>query len=186
MYTQQIINIGGTANDGQGDPLRVAFEKINNNFSSLFSTFVNSTTSYSTGNTAGQVIFEYPANTFTQGQFYIESSDPGTPDSQTITISAQLSSDNSAVKFSGYGSTFFGNAVTSYDMDVSNGNIRLLSNPLTSDNLTHLISSQIMWIGPNVPRMQVLGNTATTMLPNTQPMQLPNSTTPVLSPTQPK
>lgn len=29
------INLGNTANDGKGDPLRVAFAKINNNFASL-------------------------------------------------------------------------------------------------------------------------------------------------------
>jgi hypothetical protein len=34
--TQQLINIGTTANDGNGDPLRVAFEKINENFSELY------------------------------------------------------------------------------------------------------------------------------------------------------
>lgn len=34
---QEIINIGAAANDGDGDPLRVAFEKINNNFSEIYS-----------------------------------------------------------------------------------------------------------------------------------------------------
>ena len=35
MATQEIINIGTLPNDGEGDPLRVAFAKINNNFSNL-------------------------------------------------------------------------------------------------------------------------------------------------------
>lgn len=35
--TQQLINIGSTANDKTGDPLRLAFEKINNNFTQLYS-----------------------------------------------------------------------------------------------------------------------------------------------------
>ena len=35
---QQIINIGVTSNDGSGDPLRTAFNKINNNFSELYET----------------------------------------------------------------------------------------------------------------------------------------------------
>lgn len=34
--TQQIINIGALPNDGTGDPLRVAYDKINNNFDQLF------------------------------------------------------------------------------------------------------------------------------------------------------
>jgi hypothetical protein len=33
---QEVINIGALPNDGQGDPLRVAFQKINNNFAKLF------------------------------------------------------------------------------------------------------------------------------------------------------
>ena len=31
----EIINVGAAPNDGQGDPLRVAFDKINNNFANL-------------------------------------------------------------------------------------------------------------------------------------------------------
>jgi hypothetical protein len=33
--TKQIINIGRTANDRSGDPLRTAFEKVNDNFAEL-------------------------------------------------------------------------------------------------------------------------------------------------------
>lgn len=36
--SQQIINIGVSANDGAGDPLRTAFNKINSNFSELYET----------------------------------------------------------------------------------------------------------------------------------------------------
>lgn len=35
---QQIVNLGTAANDGTGDPLRTAFNKINQNFSELYST----------------------------------------------------------------------------------------------------------------------------------------------------
>jgi hypothetical protein len=33
---QEIINVGTLPNDGTGDPLRVAYEKINENFDQLF------------------------------------------------------------------------------------------------------------------------------------------------------
>lgn len=36
--TQQIINVGASANDGTGDPLRTSFQKINANFSELYAT----------------------------------------------------------------------------------------------------------------------------------------------------
>lgn len=155
LYSQEIINIGTNPNDGSGDPLRVAFQKINNNFSNLFQTFVNSTLSYSFGNTAGQVIFETPANTFTEGQFYIKSWDDATPNSQAIQLFAQTNNSGLDVKFTGFGSTFFGNPVTSYDMDydATSGNVRILVNPLVDEDLTHYIASQIMWVGPAAPGM---------------------------------
>ena len=92
--SQEYISVGVTPNDGLGDPLRTAFGKINNNFSNLFQTAVNTTTAYTTGLTANQVIYEYPANAFTQGAFQIRSSitanscdcNHQTGDSQDITI----------------------------------------------------------------------------------------------------
>lgn len=158
LYSQEVINIGTNPNDGTGDPLRVAFDKINNNFSNLFQTFVNSTIAYTFGNTAGQVVFETEANTFTQGQFYIKSMNGGTANSQTIQLFAQINNDGDDVKFTGYGSSFFGNPISNYDMDYDavSGNVRILVNPLVSDDLTHYIASQIMWAGPNIPGMYML------------------------------
>jgi len=148
LYSQEVINIGANPNDGTGDPLRVAFDKVNNNFSNLFQSFVNTTVAYTFGNAQSQVIFEAPTSTFTQGQFYIKSIANGTPDTQDIQVYAQLNNDSSDVKFSAYGSTFFGNTLTTYDMVVSNnGNVQILVNPVGSDDMTHLINSQIMWIG---------------------------------------
>lgn len=149
MYSQEIINIGTLPNDGTGDPLRTAYAKINNNFSNLFTTFVNSTVTYTTGATANQVIFQYPVSTFTGGQFTVESIEPGTVNRQNIVITAQINATADAVKFTGYGSTFFGNAVATYNMDVSSGNVRILTTPLGNINLTHSIASQITWINPD-------------------------------------
>ena len=150
MATQEIINIGTLPNDGEGDPLRVAFAKINNNFSNLFATYVNTSDSYSVGNTAGQIIFETPVNAFTMGDVFIYTADAATLESQTIKLSAQLIQAGDAVKFTGYGSTFFGNALASYDMAVVGGNVQILVNPLTDDTLFHFIGSQNLWMGANV------------------------------------
>ena len=155
---QEYINIGVTPNDGLGDPLRVAFGKINNNFSNLFFTTVNTSNIYTSGLTAGQVIYEYPANAFTQGMFQIRSSDPGTPDSQDITISAQLTNNNDAVKFTGYAMTFAGNALTRYDMDVSGGNVRILANPIANAYILHFIASQVTFIGDPIPGVDIALN----------------------------
>jgi hypothetical protein len=52
---KQTINIGSAANDGTGDPLRTAFDKINDNFSEIYTELGGTTTSNIkiTGNTIG-------------------------------------------------------------------------------------------------------------------------------------
>ena len=146
-YNQEYINVGATPNDGTGDPLRTAFEKINNNFSNLFYVGTVTSSTYSIGLTPNQVIFETFANMFSQASFQIRSSDTGTPDSQDITITAQISNDSANVKYTGYGTTFFGNALTRYNMDVFDGNVRLMVNPIVDQVLLHFISAQITFIG---------------------------------------
>jgi hypothetical protein len=145
--SQEYINIGVTPNDGLGDPLRTAFYKINNNFSNLFFTTVNTSNTYTNGLTPNQVIYEYPVSIFTQGVFQIRSSNPDNSDSQDITISAQITNNNEAVKFTGYGLTFSGTAVTNYSMDVDGGNIRILADPIANVDILHFIASQVTYTG---------------------------------------
>ncbi len=156
--SQEYIAIGTAPNDGLGDPLRVAFGKINNNFSNLFFTTVNTNSVYTSGLTANQVIYEYPVNRFTQGMFQIRSSDPGTADSQDITISAQITNNNEAVKFTGYGISFAGNALTGYNMDVSGGNVRILASPIANTYVLHFIASQVTFIGEVTPGIDIALN----------------------------
>jgi hypothetical protein len=153
--SQEWINIGEQPNDGTGDPLRTAFYKINNNFSNLFATSTLTSSEYTSGLDTNQVIFEYPANVFTQGMFQIRSSDQGTSDSQDIIISAQITNNNAGVKFTGYGLTVEGNAVSRYDMDVAGGNIRILSNPLVDAYVLHFISYQVTFIGESLPGVDI-------------------------------
>ena len=60
--TQLVINIGTVPNDGEGDPLRTAFQKINNNFTQLFTTGTFTYEAYTFDDSADQVIFETSAN----------------------------------------------------------------------------------------------------------------------------
>jgi hypothetical protein len=147
MSNQEIINIGTLPNDGEGDPLRVAFGKINNNFTNLFSTSTSITNSYTYGNVVNQVIFETPIDVFTQAQFYIRTSEVISNDSQTIQLYAQSNNDNTNVKFTGYGTTYFGNALASFDMDVNAGNIRILADPIVDKELLHSVAVSIMYQG---------------------------------------
>ena len=146
MSTQEIINIGTLPNDGEGDPLRVAFGKINNNFANLFYTATNTLESITVGDDAAQVIWETPTEQFTHGEFQIRSGDPSTINSQDITLSAQILNDLSDVKWTGYATTFSGSPLTTYDMDVSSGNVRILVNPLANAVIQHFITYTVTYL----------------------------------------
>jgi len=139
----EIINVGAVPNDGEGDPLRTAFQKINNNFAQVFSSGTFTYDAYSFGNTAGQVIFETAANLFTQGVFQINSDNPETTDSQNITLTVAISNDTTEVKWTGFGTLFINDPVTRYDIDIDGGNVRILVNPLVDANVYHFIAAQI-------------------------------------------
>lgn len=154
MATYEIVNIGLMPNDGAGDPLRVAFQKINNNFANLYAVTDVNSSSYSVGNSI-QIIFEYPSANFTHATMQVRSSDPGTPDSQDITIQAQINNDGNAVKFTAYGTTFFGNALCKYDMAVVGANVVLYVEPLVNTTLQHFITSRVTWTGPASPGVPI-------------------------------
>jgi len=155
--TQEIINIGAQPNDGEGDPLRTAFEKINNNFTQLFSTGFFTSSAYSTGNTAGQVIFTTPIETFTQGIFQINSNDTTNNDTENITLNVSVINDGSGLKWNGHNTLFNGNVLTEYDMDIDmdSSNVRILVNPLIDTTIFHFISAQITWTGVPVPGLNL-------------------------------
>lgn len=144
MAELQIINIGTTPNDGEGDPLRVAFQKVNNNFANLWSTGFNTLESITFGNTK-QSIFQWPANAFTQATFQINSSDSDTTNSQNIVINASINGAADQVKFSAHSTTFHGNAITNYSMDVVSGNVILYADPFISGQGVHFIAYQVTY-----------------------------------------
>lgn len=153
--TQEIINVGAQPNDGEGDPLRTAFQKINNNFSQVFSAGFFTSNAYSTGNTAGQVIFESPVESFTQGIFQINSSDTSSTDTENIMINVSVINDGSGLKWNGHNTLFNGNVLTEYDMDIASSNVRILVNPLVDTTIFHFISAQITWTGVPVPGLDM-------------------------------
>jgi hypothetical protein len=150
MSTQEIINIGTLPNDGEGDPLRVAFGKSNNNFANLFPTAINTSSSYSVGDAPGQLIFETDANTFTIAQLYVYAADPTGNNSQSMQLNAQINQDLDDAKFSAVGTSVFGTPLTTYSMQVAGGNVQLLADPIQDTTIFHFIGSQIIWTGANV------------------------------------
>jgi hypothetical protein len=73
----------------------------------------------------------------------IRSYDPGTIDMQNVVLSSAITNNLGGVRFSGYGTSREGNALCSYNMDVSAGNVRVLVNPVANTTIYHYISYQI-------------------------------------------
>jgi hypothetical protein len=144
--SQQVINIGAVANDGEGDPLRVAFQKINNNFTQLFTAGFETYQSTTFDNAPDQVIFEIPANLFTQGTFQINSANPENNNSQNIVLVAGIYNDGTDVGWTGRNTIVNNNAVVSgYDIEIDpdSGNLQVLVTPIPDATLNHLISAQV-------------------------------------------
>jgi hypothetical protein len=157
----QFINVGTLPNDGEGDPLRTAFQKINNNFAYLQQTSTNIAKTVTLNDAPNQAIFEYPADEFTMGLFQIKSYRDDNNDSQMVFIGAEVYNDLSNVKFTVYGITNVGNWLTQYGMDVSGGNVRILVSPIQDEVITHFISYQITYegdLGMGVPMISENGN----------------------------
>lgn len=143
--SQEIINVGALPNDGDGDPLRVAFTKANNNFSQLFSTTVVNSTANTSGNTT-QAIFQVAANTVTLGQVFLCTSEVGNVlNSQSTTFTVLLSQDHSNVLYNPISNVSFGNALTTYSFAISSGNLVVSAIPVTSANLTHYVGFQTLY-----------------------------------------
>ena len=143
----ELVNIGATPNDGEGDPLRTAFAKINNNFVWMQQTSTDIASAVTLDDAANQTVWEYPANIFTQALIQVKSYREDNNDSQGIFLGAQIYNDLSNVKYSVYGITNVNDWLTNYKMDVANGNVRLLVSPLQDTAMTHFISYQVTWIG---------------------------------------
>lgn len=136
---KQIINIGTLPNDQTGDPLRIAFNKVNQNFTELYKVNSGIIGATSTGNTAGQVVMTFLASSFTQGTFQINTTDAVSGQTQNVTLAGVKNVAGNAVSFTTYGQMTDGSVLTSHSMDINNGNIRILTSPQTTANLTHFV-----------------------------------------------
>jgi hypothetical protein len=67
--TQLLINVGNVANDGQGTPLRTAFEYINDNFTELYSGVTTPTALANLTPVAGARAFVNNGNLVATGNF---------------------------------------------------------------------------------------------------------------------
>jgi hypothetical protein len=99
---KQTINIGAAANDGTGDPIRDAFDKVNDNFDEIYSSYVstgsvsvgNSTVNSVISNTGGLVVSNSTVSTVANsGTFKIGN----TTANSTLTATQLAVSGNSTI-----------------------------------------------------------------------------------------
>lgn len=89
----QTINLGNIANDGTGDDLRVAFQKVNNNFSELSEVILNATPTFATnvGDTGVGVYLQKEDDTLEFKKLVHGDLTTITDNGTTITIDTDLS-----------------------------------------------------------------------------------------------
>jgi hypothetical protein len=103
---------------------------------------INSANVVTPDNTANQVIYELPQNTFSTVRFQVTSQVTQTNDSQTATITVTKRNDGIRAQHVVHGTVFIGNAVTRYNVDIAYGNLRLMVSPIPNIEIMHLFSYQ--------------------------------------------
>lgn len=102
-----------------------------------------SATFTTTDNTENAVILSIPIASFNNGKFEIDSREDGTTSSQYAILNVTRNNDSTSVKYTVSGTIFTGTTLTTYDVDVSNSNVRIKVSPLVDSTIVHNISYQI-------------------------------------------
>ena len=139
---QEIINIGAAPNDQQGDPLRTAFTKVNNNFTQLFAASSVDSIVYTTG-AANTVLFSFDAASVASAEIRVSTVDQVSGETQSVTIDASTNAWGNSVKFTAHSTVFIDSELTNYEMDIVGNSVMLYSVPLSSNLLVHYVNSTL-------------------------------------------
>lgn len=121
---KQVINIGTTANDGTGDPLRDAFDKVNDNFTELYSDDAGDVGSI----IAGSGIYVDQAT----GDVTVTNLDPNATHTGDVTGSTALTIANDVVDHD----NLDGRYTAVQDISTTSGTINLDASSYAAFNLT--------------------------------------------------
>ena len=131
---RQQINIGSSANDGTGDPLRTAFDKINDNVSEIYTNLGGDSLSNlgHTGNTLQSLD--------TNGNIVLSPNGTGTVELPAISfndnnITGSRSNENLNISASGTGNVNVASAMTTIGQTIT-GDVDITGNSTVSGNIT--------------------------------------------------
>ena len=140
---QQTINIGSVANDGTGDPLRTAFDKVNDNFTELYAddagdvNSVNAGTGISVNQTTGAVTVTNSApdqtvsltggtaitTSGTYPNFTITNSSPNATHTGEVTGASTLTIANDVITYAKLGTEFTTSAALATNVDFATAQV---------------------------------------------------------------
>ena len=92
------------------------------------------------GLTANQIIYQAPVSSFSTIRFEVTSKSVITQDSQAVSIVANRRNNGTGVVYVVSGTLFQGQVLTTYNVDVLFGNVRLMLTPLANLAMNHYIS----------------------------------------------
>jgi hypothetical protein len=158
---KQTINIGTSANDGTGDPLRTAFDKVNDNFTELYSDdagdvdSVNAGTGISVDQTTGAVTVTNSApdqtvsltdgtgisTSGTYPSFTITNSAPNATHTGDVTGSGTLTIANDVITYAKLGTEFTTSAALATNVDFDTAQV--FTKTLTADTTLTFSNTQI-------------------------------------------
>ena len=112
---KQTINIGTTANDGTGDPLRTAFDKVNDNFTELYNDDAGDVNSVNAG--TGISVDQ------TTGAVTVTNSSPNATHTGEVTGASTLTIANDVITYAKLGTEFTTSAALSTNVDFATAQV---------------------------------------------------------------
>ena len=101
---------------------------------------INTANVTTTSNAINQVIYQLPQVNFTTLRLQITSHRPDTNDSQSVSMTVNKRTDGIQARHTVFGTVFNGTPLTTYNADISFGNVRIMVSPIPNVEIIHLVS----------------------------------------------
>jgi hypothetical protein len=107
-------------------------------------TVIGSFSADTPNNAINQVIYEFPAANMSSGTFKITTiKETPTRYSQYAVVDVLRPSDVSSIKYVVHSTVFTGSPITTYNVDLRFGNVRIMVSPLFNSVMTHVVSYEL-------------------------------------------
>lgn len=101
---------------------------------------INTANVTTTSNAINQVVYQLPQVNFTTLRLQITSHRPDNNDSQSVSMTVNKRTDGIQARHTVFGTVFNGTPLTTYNADISFGNVRIMVSPIPNVEIIHLVS----------------------------------------------